>query len=48
MYGWPIRSVEQLPPYSPKQLKYPVLVIGNTVCAFSAKNFPNLTIAIHS
>ena len=30
-YRWPARSVEQLPPYSPKQLKYPVLVIGNTV-----------------
>ncbi|KAF9793484.1 hypothetical protein BJ322DRAFT_132608 [Thelephora terrestris] len=27
--GWPVRSVERLPPFSPKQLKYPVLVIGN-------------------
>ena len=30
-YGWPVRSVEQLPPYSPKKLKVPVLVIGNSV-----------------
>jgi hypothetical protein len=30
-YGWPVRSVERLPPFSSKQLKYPVLVIGNTV-----------------
>lgn len=30
-YGWPVRSVEQLPPYTPTKLKYPVLVIGNTV-----------------
>jgi len=30
VHGWSVRSVEQLPPYSPKQLKYPVLVIGNT------------------
>ncbi|KAF9644793.1 alpha/beta-hydrolase [Thelephora ganbajun] len=28
--GWPTRSVERLPPYSPKELKTPVLVIGNT------------------
>lgn len=35
---WPVRSVEQLPPYSPKQLKYPVLVIGNTVRAFRANS----------
>ena len=32
-YGWPVRSVEQLPPYSPKKLKIPVLVIGNSVRA---------------
>lgn len=30
-YGWPVRSVERLPPYSPAKLKTPVLVIGNTV-----------------
>jgi len=30
-YGWPVRSVERLPPYSPAKLKIPVLVIGNTV-----------------
>ena len=30
-YGWPVRSVEELPPYSPKQLKTPVIVIGNSV-----------------
>ena len=30
-YGWPTRSVERLPPYSPKKLKNPVLLIGNTV-----------------
>jgi len=29
-YGWPIRSVEQLPAYSSKQLKHPVLLIGNS------------------
>ncbi|KAF9644794.1 alpha/beta-hydrolase, partial [Thelephora ganbajun] len=28
--GWPVRSVERLPPYTPKELKTPVLVIGNT------------------
>ncbi|KAF9793491.1 Alpha/Beta hydrolase protein [Thelephora terrestris] len=28
-YGWPVRSVERLPTYSPKQLKHPALVIGN-------------------
>jgi hypothetical protein len=32
-YGWPVRSVERLPPFSLKQLKHPVLVIGNTVRA---------------
>ena len=32
-YGWPVRSVEQVPPYSPKKLKVPVLVIGNSVRA---------------
>ena len=30
-YNWPVRSVEQLPPYTPAKLKIPVLVIGNTV-----------------
>ncbi|KAF9644641.1 hypothetical protein BDM02DRAFT_3121546, partial [Thelephora ganbajun] len=30
-YGWPIRSVERLPSFNPKQLKNPVLAIGNTV-----------------
>lgn len=30
-YGWPVRSVERLPPYSPKRLRNPVLVIGNSV-----------------
>ena len=30
-YGWPVRSVERLPPFNSKQLKHPVLVIGNTV-----------------
>ena len=31
---WPVRSVERLPPFTPpEQLKYPVLVIGNLVCA---------------
>jgi hypothetical protein len=30
-YGWPTRSVERLPPYSPNKLKNPVLLIGNTV-----------------
>ena len=39
--GWPVRSVERLPPYSPKQLKYPVLVIGNTVRAFFVTNLPH-------
>jgi len=29
-YNWPVRSVERVPPYSPKKLKIPVLVIGNT------------------
>ena len=32
-YGWPVRSVEQVPPPNPKQLKVPVLIIGNTVRA---------------
>jgi hypothetical protein len=37
-----VRSVERLPPYSssPKQLKYPVLVIGNTVRSFHAASIP--------
>lgn len=30
-YGWPVRSVERLPPFTPDQLKNPVLVIGNSV-----------------
>jgi pimeloyl-ACP methyl ester carboxylesterase len=29
-YGWPVRSVEQLTPYTPKELAHPVLLIGNT------------------
>ena len=33
-YGWLVRSVERLLPYSPKRLRYPVLVIGNSVRAF--------------
>ena len=33
MYGWPVRSVERLPPFSPKQLKNPVLVMGTSVRA---------------
>ncbi|KAF9785048.1 hypothetical protein BJ322DRAFT_1108516 [Thelephora terrestris] len=28
-FGWPVRSVERLAPFSPKQLKNPVLIIGN-------------------
>ena len=54
-YGWPIRSVERLPPYSPKQLKYPVLVIGNTVRALYVVGFlfpdleiPRRTLSRHS
>jgi hypothetical protein len=41
-YSWPIRSVEQLPPYTPAKLKIPVLVIGNTVRLFfpSTESFP--------
>lgn len=31
LYGWPVRSVERLPPFSSKQLKNPVLVMGSTV-----------------
>jgi hypothetical protein len=38
-YGWPVRSVEPLPPFSPSQLKYPVLIIGNTVRA--SRSQPN-------
>ena len=30
-YGWPIRSIEQLPPYSPQNLTKPILIIGNSV-----------------
>jgi len=30
-YGWPVRTVEKLPPYNPTKLKNPVLVIGNSV-----------------
>jgi hypothetical protein len=30
-YKWPARSVEQLPSYSPRKLKNPVLIIGNSV-----------------
>lgn len=33
-YKWPVRSVERLPPFSPKELKNPVLVMGSTVRAF--------------
>ena len=36
-YGWPVRTVERLPPYCPKKFKYPVLVIGNTVREFSVR-----------
>ena len=32
-YDWPVRSVEQLSPYTPAKLKIPVLIIGNTVRA---------------
>ena len=42
-YGWPVRSVERLPPFSPKQLRHPVLVIGNTVRA--SHSDPNCLIA---
>ena len=30
-FGWPVRSVERLPPFDLSKLKNPVLVIGNTV-----------------
>jgi hypothetical protein len=33
VYGWPARSVERLPSYTPVKLKTPVLVIGNMVRA---------------
>ena len=36
-YKWPVSSVERLPPPSPKQLKIPVLVIGNSVRAFHSQ-----------
>lgn len=29
-FGWPVRSVERLPPFDFSKLKNPVLVIGNT------------------
>ena len=47
-YNWPVRSVERVPPYSPKKLKTPVLVIGNTVRAFHPMIdlFRNLTFMI--
>lgn len=45
LYGWPVRSVERLPPYSPKQLKYPVLLIGNTVRVFTLQAPYILTIS---
>ena len=37
LYGWPVRSVERVPPYCPKKLKIPVFVIGNTVRASRAR-----------
>ena len=36
-YKWPVSSVERLPPPNPKQLKIPVLLIGNSVRAFHSR-----------
>ena len=47
--GWPICSVERFPPFSPKQFKNPVLIIGNYVRASrpraqSSHNFKLITV----
>ena len=37
-YGWPVRSIEQLPPFNLTQLKNPVLVIGNSVRPYNSSS----------
>ena len=38
MYKWPTRSVEQLPPYTPRKLRNRVILIGNSVRTLHLSN----------